>query len=198
MDDLAADVVAVLDALRITRTHYLGLSLGGMSGLGLAIHHASRLLSLCLCSARADAPPSMAAPWDERIATVLEHGGCAPLSQPTIERWFGVSFVNEQPALAERFLRDASTTSVAGFVGCALAIQSLDYLSQAAQIRLPTTLIAGASDAAFPQAMRELQSSIAGSHFDVIPRAGHLPHIDRPAAFNAAMLAHFERCTGAR
>ena len=42
--DLVADTIAVLDALQIERVHYVGLSLGGMSGFGLGIHHADRLL----------------------------------------------------------------------------------------------------------------------------------------------------------
>jgi 3-oxoadipate enol-lactonase len=53
-------------------------------------------------------------------------------------------------------------------------------------------MIVGANDGPLPQAMRELQGQIEGSELVVIPNAGHLPNIDQPAAFNAALLAHFE------
>ncbi len=193
MDGLAADTVAVLDALKISRAHYVGLSLGGMSGFGLGLRHAQRLLSLVLCDARADAPPAVAAPWDERIALAEKHGGCAPLAAPTIARWFGKRFLEDRPDVAQRLHSIAAATSVAGFVGCARAIQGLDYLSDAGAIGVPTTLIVGANDGVLPDAMRDLQARIAGSVLEIIPDAGHLPNIDQPSAFDAALLRHFER-----
>lgn len=56
MDDLVADTLAVMDAMNISKAHYMGLSLGGMSGVGLGIQHADRLLSMVLCDCRADMP----------------------------------------------------------------------------------------------------------------------------------------------
>ena len=190
MGDLVADTVAALDALKIERAHYIGLSLGGMSGLGLGIAHANRLLSLCICDARADAPPAVAAPWDERIAIALKDG-CAVLAQPTIERWFGTAFLDANPAIADRFRNTASATSAVGFIGSARAIQGLDYLSQLLVISTRTTLIVGANDGPLPQAMKDMQALISGAALEVIPGSGHLPNIDNPQAFNAAMLRHF-------
>jgi len=67
MDQLAADSVAVLDGLGIAKAHYVGLSLGGMSGFGVALNHTDRLLSLVVCDARADMPAAAGAVWNERI-----------------------------------------------------------------------------------------------------------------------------------
>lgn len=193
MDGLAADTVAVLDALGIAQAHYVGLSLGGMSGFALGIHHGARFLSLVLCDARADAPPAVAAPWDERIALAEQHGSCSPLAGPTIERWFGKEFVETNPTIAERFQTIAAATSVKGFVGCARAIQGLDYLAGVVGIDTPVHMIVGSKDGVLPDAMRALQPHIPGSTLELIPNAGHLPNIDQPAAFNAALLRHFAR-----
>lgn len=43
--DMADDVVAVLDAVAVSRAHVMGLSLGGMIVQQLAIHHPGRLLT---------------------------------------------------------------------------------------------------------------------------------------------------------
>jgi 3-oxoadipate enol-lactonase len=189
MDDLAADSVAVLDALGIEKAHYVGLSLGGMSGFGLGIHHAERLLSLCLCDARADMPPAAAAVWPERIEAASTQG-CAALAPSTLDRWFGAAFLQAQPELAQRFIATISNTSTAGFVGCAQALMGLDYLGRVGEITAPTTLIVGANDGPLPQAMQQLQGLIPGAALEVIADAGHLPNIDQPAAFNAALLRH--------
>jgi 3-oxoadipate enol-lactonase len=192
MADLVADSVAVLDALAIQQAHYIGLSLGGMSGFGLGLDHSHRVLSLLLCDARADMPAAAGAVWPERITTAQAQG-CAALAAPTLERWFGRAFLDAQPQLEQRFLATAAGTSVHGFVGCAQAIMGLDYLPRVADIRAPTTLVVGANDGPLPQAMADLQARIAGARLEVIPGAGHLPNIDQAAAFNAAMLRHFER-----
>lgn len=193
MDELAADTVAVLEALGIRSAHYVGLSLGGMSGFGFGILHSGRVLSLVLCDARADAPPEVALPWDDRIALAEQHASCAPLADPTIARWFGESFLKKRPDVGERFRSIARHTSVQGFVCSALAIQSLNYLGDVGNIKAPTTFIVGANDGVLPEAMRDIQARVSSSALDVIPNAGHLPNIDQPDAFNAALMRHFER-----
>jgi 3-oxoadipate enol-lactonase len=193
MDDLAGDTVAVLDALRIPKAHYVGLSLGGMSGFGLGIRHGHRLLSLALCDCRADAPPAFATPWDERIAIARKNHSCAPLAQSTIERWFGVPFIERNPSVATRFRAMAAATSVTGFTACAHAIQQLDYLAEVSQITAPTTLIVGANDSPLPAALYDIRALMPGAVLEIIENAGHLPNVDQPEAFNAALLRHFDR-----
>ena len=192
MDDLVADTVAVLDALRIERCHYVGLSLGGMSGFGLGLRHADRLLSLCLCDARADAPADFAALWDGRIATARAQG-CQALAIPTTERWFGKDFLAAHPSLARKFQTTAASTLTEGFVACAQAIQGLNYLPDLSRIHTPCTLLVGAKDLPLPQAMSDIQTRISGSVLEVIPDAGHLPNVDQPELFNAALLRHLAR-----
>jgi 3-oxoadipate enol-lactonase len=192
MDDLAADSVAVMDALQIDKVHYVGLSLGGMSGFGLGIHHADRLLSLCLCDARADAPPAFAAPWDERMA-IASQQGCAALAVSTTERWFGQAFLEAHPTLAQQFQADAAATSAEGFIGCARAIQQLNYLSELNRIHTACTLVVGANDGPLPQAMQDIQSRIPGSQLEVIAGAGHLPNIDQAERFDSVLLQHLQR-----
>ena len=51
-DLLVSDVVALMDAVGVETAHFVGLSLGGMIGLGAAIRHPERILSLASCDAR--------------------------------------------------------------------------------------------------------------------------------------------------
>lgn len=190
MDDLGADVVAVMDAIGLRQAHFLGLSLGGMCGFGLGIRHPDRFLSFVLCAARADAPPAVAAPWESRIAVATEAGSCSPLGASTLERWFGERFVAANPAIVSSLLDAAAGVQVEGFAACARAIQQMDYLSDVGRIRLPVTMIVGSNDGVLPDAMRNLQQLIPGSALHVVDGAGHLPNIDQPDTFNAALLRH--------
>ncbi|WP_454727232.1 MULTISPECIES: alpha/beta fold hydrolase [Cupriavidus] len=189
MEELMADTVAVWDALDLARVHYVGLSLGGMVGFGLGIHHASRLHSLFLCDARADAPLEVATPWDARIEQARA-AGCSALADATLERWFGLPFLAREPEIAARLRSIAASTSVVGFEGCARAIQGLNFLPDLSRIHTRTTLLVGANDGVLPEANRAIQRIIPHSRIEVIDGAGHLPNIDQPDHFNASLLRH--------
>jgi 3-oxoadipate enol-lactonase len=187
MSDLVADTIDVMNALDIDKAHYVGLSLGGMTGFGLALHHAKRFHQFILCDARADAPHAFSAPWDERIAIAKEQG-CAALAQTTIERWFGKDFAASQSTKANKLMNIAACTSVDGFVGCAKAIQGLDYLKQISNISTRTTLVVGSNDGPLPQAMADIAQQISGGALEIIQGGGHLPNIDQKDQFNLVLL----------
>jgi 3-oxoadipate enol-lactonase len=88
-------------------------------------------------------------------------------------------------------MADIARTQVSGFVGCAQSIQSLDYLSGVGSIRTPITLLVGANDGPLPSAMASIKDAISGAKLEVIADSGHLPNIDQPLRFNAAMMRHF-------
>ena len=190
MDDLVADTIAVMDALHIEKAHYMGLSLGGMSGVGLGIQHANRLISMVLCDCRADMPSPMGDVWNDRITSAINEG-CQSLAVATTERWFGVPFMEAHPVVGQAFRQTIASTTASGFVSCARAIQGLNYLEEVSHIKVPTTLIVGAKDGPLPQAMLEMQQRIEGAKMEIIPDAGHLPNIDQSVLFNAAMMRHF-------
>ena len=189
MDDLVGDNVVVLDTLGIGRAHFVGVSQGGMTGFGLGARHPERLESLCVVAARADAPAPFAAAWDERIALVLAQGVRA-LAQPTAERWFGQPFLDSNPLVARTLLACIGQTTAEGFVGCARAIQALDYLGELHRIDVRTSLLIGSRDEALLQPMREIAPLMPNATFEIIADAGHLPQLDQPDAVDAALLRH--------
>ncbi|MEA9568965.1 alpha/beta hydrolase [Polynucleobacter sp. AP-Nickl1-40-C4] len=188
MQDLVVDTIEAMNALNIEKAHYVGLSLGGMTGFGLALDYPNRFHQFIICDARADAPPAFSAPWDERI-DIAKESGCGALAQSTIERWFGKAFVEANPEAANKLLAIASDTSVNGFVGCARAIQGLNYLPNLNQISAPTTLLVGINDGPLPQAMADIQKLIPNSKLEVIEGSGHLPNIDNSTRFNDLLIS---------
>lgn len=190
MRQLGDDVIGLLDALDIERVHFVGLSLGGMIAFDLATRYPQRLSSAVICDARADSPASFVQPWDERIALAREQG-MKPLASPTIARWFGAGFRESEGARAiHRMICD---TPVEGFVGTARALQDFDFRAGLDRIDLPATLICGDSDGVLPDEMATLARRIPGAVLEMIPAAGHLPNIENPAAFDAALMRHFAR-----
>ncbi|VIO67539.1 3-oxoadipate enol-lactonase 2 [Bradyrhizobium ivorense] len=188
MDDLVADAVAALDHLGIARAHVIGVSQGGMTAFGLGVRHPDRILSLCVIAARADAPPPFAAAWDDRIALVRERG-IVPLAAPTADRWCGRAFLEAHPEIATALLGCIGETDPEGFIGCARAIQGLAYLDGVKRLTLPVTMIVGALDQLLVAPTTEL-AAVLGCRLTVIPDAGHLPQLHRPAEVDAEIERH--------
>jgi 3-oxoadipate enol-lactonase len=189
---LVQDVVKVLDHFSIDKAHFVGLSLGGMIGYGLALVYPERISSLIIASSRADAPDAFRTGWDERIAFVRQ-GGMKALAIPTVERWFTPEYLASHPETRARIAKMIEGTATAGFEGCARALQGLNYLPELRRIRVPTLLMAGARDGTIPDDMRAIHGKIGQSRFEVIADAGHIPNVEQAAAFNRIMMSFLEQ-----
>jgi 3-oxoadipate enol-lactonase len=187
-DTLIADVIALFDALEIKRAHFVGLSMGGMTAVGLAQKHASRLDRVIPCDCGGASTPQSAQQWAERIALAKDKGMEA-LVEPTLARWFPADFISGNKPAADRVRQMIRTTPLNGFIGCALALSDFDLRPGLGQIKNPTRFICGSKDAALP-GTKALHAGVPGSTMIEIEGAGHIANIDRPGPFTAA-LKHF-------
>lgn len=194
---LVQDVVKVLDHFGVKRAHFVGLSLGGMIGYGLALAYPQRVASLVISSSRADAPDAFRAGWDDRIAAV-QKGGMQALAMPTVERWFTPEYLAGHPQTRERIAAMIERTVPQGFEGCARALQGLNYLPELGRINAPTLLIAGARDGTIPEDMRAIHGQIAQSRFEVIADAGHIPNVEQAAVFNRIVVPFLEQAAAVK
>ena len=183
-DQLTADLTGLLDALKVERTHFVGLSMGGMIGQHFALAAPQRLERLVIANSTSRIPPEAGPLWDERIAIVRAQG-CAGVVEGTLGRWFTPGFRSSQPLEAARIAKLIADTPAAGYIGCAGAIRALDITARIGAIRAPTLVIAGADDPGTPPAMSEvIASTIPGARLDIIPSASHLSCIEQPETFN--------------
>jgi len=186
-DMLVADVVAIWDALDIAKSHFVGLSMGGMTAFGLAQDYADRLDRVVASNTRADAPPEFRDAWDGRIETV-EQNGMGPLANPTVERWCSDEFLASGSPKLDKMRAMVAGTSPTGFIGCARALQGLDYHRRIGEIDARAPFIAGAEDVATPaDNMRLMHEALSGSGFVEIASAGHLSNMEQPAAYTETL-----------
>ena len=186
-DDLVGDVIALMDHIGIARASYMGLSLGGMTGLGLALHHPDRFERIVCCDARADAPAGFVQSWDDRLAAI-EAGGLAAILSGTMDRWFVESWRAAHPDHLKRFEEAFLATALDGYRGCAAALKRLDYLKDLGRVRVPILYVVGEKDMGAPApAMRAMAEATPGSDFAIVPDAAHLANVDNAEAFNRAV-----------
>ncbi len=187
LEQLADDALALLRALGIARTHWLGLSMGGMIGQTLALRAPEVLASLILADTSSRIPPEARPLWDERIRTA-ETQGMAPLVEPTIERWFTKPFRERRPDVVDRVRAMIRRTDPRGYAGCCHAIKALDLTDRIGAITRPTLVIVGEEDPGTPvAASRVIHERIKGSALEIIPAAAHLSNLEQPEAFTGAV-----------
>ncbi|MGE0482645.1 MAG: 3-oxoadipate enol-lactonase [Gammaproteobacteria bacterium] len=189
---LGDDALALADALGIERFHFVGLSMGGMTALGLALDHADRLLSVTAANCVAGFPPEGRQTWADRIASVRQ-GGLEPLLDATLERWFTAPTRAARPEQMAAVRAMVAATPLEGYLGCCGAIQALDYAGRLGDIEVPMLFVAGTHDMGTPAAaMRAMHAAVAGAEYVELD-AAHVSNLERPAEFNAALEAFLAR-----
>ena len=192
-DLLVGDAVALLDQVGMEDTHFVGLSMGGMVGLGLALDHSARLLSLCACNSRAEATPEYKEGWSERVH-VVRTGGMDALVERTLRRWFTPAFLASPSPRLEKMRAMMRNTSPEGYCGCAAALQTLDYGRRLQYLKVPTLYVVGADDlGAPPSVVRTMHASTPGSRYVEIAHAGHISAVEQPDEFNHAIVSFIDR-----
>ena len=187
LEMLADDVLGLWDELGIKKSHFIGLSLGGMIAQSIALRYSDRLHSVAICDSRADCPEGYRSNWHQRIPEV-EEKGMEPLVEPTILRWFTEECRATQPEMMDKVRNMVRTTSSVGYIGCAHAILGLDYLSKLKTISLPAIFLVGAQDGGTPpEAAQAMHEEVTGSQYVEIDPAAHVSNMENPKAFNGAL-----------
>ncbi|MDP1527035.1 MAG: alpha/beta fold hydrolase [Rhodocyclaceae bacterium] len=187
-DLLAADAIALLDALQIEKASFVGISLGGMIGQAVALAAPQRIDKLVLADTTCAYPPEAQAAWPERIRQIAA-SGLEPLVLPTLERWFTAPYRAAHPEVIERIGALIRATPVAGYLGCCHAIAQLDFSARLKTLPMPALVVVGDSDPGIPLPLAQaLAVAISGAQLAVIPGAAHLANIEQADAFNQLLL----------
>lgn len=181
MDTLVSDAEAVVDALGLTNVAFVGLSIGGLIGQGLAARRPDVMRALVLMDTAAKiGSPEM---WGDRIAAV-QSGGLEPMGDAILDRWFAPEMRNDATRLAP-WRNMLIRTPVDGYVGCCAAIAGADFTASTAALTLPVMAMAGSEDGATTPELVEATAKLCNAAFHVIANAGHLPCVEAPETVGA-------------
>ena len=183
VEGLGRDALAILDALRIERVHWLGLSMGSIVGLWLLVHARERIGRAVLASTAAQIPgPDL---WNSRIQTARD-AGMDTVAMAAAERWFTKAFRDTHPEKVERVMEMVRTTPLPGYLAACAAGRDMDLREAIRSITNKVLVIAGRHDPSTPPGMGALvASSIEGAKF-VTLEASHMSNIEDEANFTKA------------
>ena len=178
-EDLAADVVSVIEHFGSTRAVLVGHSMGGIVAMTTALAHPERVAGLVLIGTASQSKQKVAE-WYERIALAGERDGSAGLAH----------------AIYGEKTRKVVSGDAQGIAHVTRALKSLysDPLTpKLAQIRCPVLLLVGEKDPMGPKASVIIAEELPDAQLEVIPDCGHWIHVEQPEAVLKAFDAWLPR-----
>lgn len=177
----SSDLLAILDAEGIARAALVCQSMGGWTGLPLAIHHPERVACLVLC----DTPGGL---YTDQIAQALARTGERIRSAGIdANAALAPSFPERRPEMAHLYAQ-ISALNVAALptaLAALLAEEARISPDELASYRTPTLVLAGEHDLLFPrEMMAHVAELIPGAELRDFPGCGHSTYFEDPRAFN--------------
>lgn len=189
MEEMAADVVALMDELGVVAPVVAGLSMGGYVALALAREYAERVGALVLADTRAQADTEEGRLAREETAQRALRDGMETIADAMLPKLLAPSTLSDRPDLVERVRTMILNTDPEGAAsalrGMALRRDQTDCLPT---IQAPTLILVGSEDSITPPPdSASMHDRIMGSRLEVIEGAAHLSNIERPAEFNRVL-----------
>jgi 3-oxoadipate enol-lactonase/4-carboxymuconolactone decarboxylase len=156
-----------------------------MIGQWLGANAPERLTRLVLANTSASVD---AAVFEQRRVTVLDKG-FEVVVDTAISRFFSPRVLAAGGGDVDWARRAVLANDRIGYAGCCAAIRDFDGRPLLPRIGVPTLVISGDQDASMPyeQHGQPLARAIPGA-VEVVLKAGHIANLERPRAFNAAVL----------
>jgi 3-oxoadipate enol-lactonase len=197
MRELADDVWSLLDRRGIGEAAVVGLSMGGLVAMEMALAHPDRTWALGLVATTAEPPTD--GERSERLAMAdrVEAAGMAPLVEAMAPRLFGPEPDRELVTHVHEMMSSNNPR------GAAAALRGRasrpDYRAGLRDLRTPSFVCTGACDTwSTPEVTRELVDCLQEPRTLALPNVGHLPNVERPDAFSRALGAFLDSASGAK
>ena len=195
MAELAEDIGYFLDEMSITSYSMIGLSLGGLWAVPLALRRPEQLQNLVLMGVYLGENPEVQTEACLAMLQQIEDEGCIPeeVIDACVTLYFGETALGQQPELGARLrksLRDWKSENIHTLyqIGRGLFLRP-DLLDAIPTIQCPTFVISGDEDGlrTFEEA-QEMVKLLPDVRWIRLSKTGHLPPLEQPEAFADLLL----------
>lgn len=184
------DAVALLEALGVSRTHFVGLSMGGFVGMRVAARRPDLVNKLILIETSNDPEPVQNVSRYRLLTTIFKLMGPRLIANRVGAIMLGRSILRDDSRKADvaRFVKLMTRRrdvwrAINGVIDRAGVARS-----ELSRIVAPTLVVVGDEDVATPLAKaQQIAGAIPGARLVSIPRAGHSSTVEEPAAVTAAI-----------
>src|SRR5712691_4887305 len=203
MDACTEDLEMLWDHLGVETTHLAGYSMGGRLALHVAATRPERIASLLTIAAHAgldDDAREGRRRGDEALAERIETDGL----EAFVDHWSSLPLFagleRRGPGFIAQARAERMTNHVAG-LACSLRGMGAGVMEplwqKLAHATFPCTFVAGQLDHGYVSSARRLAATVPDGHAEVVLRAGHAVHQERPDAFARVLANHLAAAAAA-
>jgi pimeloyl-ACP methyl ester carboxylesterase len=195
MEAFAADLMGLLDRRGIDRAVVAGLSMGGQIAMECARLYPARVSALVLAATFPRAETVEGQQARRAMADRLEREGMSGYADETLPRMIAPASITALPDVAAHVLSMMRAAPPAG-AAAALRGRALrpPYEDTLRQFDGPALIVAGTEDAFTTRAdVDAMHGALAHSELVWMEGVGHMPNLERPEAFIAALLRFLRR-----
>ena len=201
MDACMEDLLALWDDLGVERTHLAGYSMGGRLALHVAARRPDRVLSLLTIGAHAgleEAAREGRRRGHEGLAERIEKEGI----EAFVAYWAALSLFTGLERRGPSYVAELRAERLQNHVtGLACSLRGMGagamepVWNELGQVTFPCTFVAGQQDHGYVASARRLAATVRNGKFEIVPRAGHAVHQERPDAFARLLASHLAAAT---
>jgi len=194
IDDFAADVIDLADALHLQDAVIGGVSMGGYVAFAMFRHAPRYFQGIVLADTKAPGDTPEAVDGRKKMLDLVHQKGSAAVADEMIPKLLGETTRRTRPDVVERVRALVLSNSPEAIAGAIRALMTRpDSTPLLSTIHCPALILVGDEDLVTPKAAAdEMHHGIAGSQLAVISGAGHLSNLERPDAFNDALARFLE------
>lgn len=191
LEDLAGDWLAILDREGGGRAVLIGLSMGGMTAMRLALRAPSRVAGMVLIDSNGDEEEKGKRFQYALMEMVYRRFGLiGPLARRVATLMLGETTRHRRPEVFEELKQMVARHDHAQVPHALRAVfKRGPILDRLSAIACPTLVLVGDEDRATPVVKSErLAAAIPGARLDVVPGVGHLSAMEDPDAIASRVL----------
>jgi pimeloyl-ACP methyl ester carboxylesterase len=187
LDLYAADIVALLDALRVERAALVGFSLGGMVALAVAAARPDRIAAAVFaCCTTHSTPAGEAA--TEAMLDRAGKAGARRFAEEQAEAIWSAGWAASHPRAVAGFVEWRAAMDQAALACAFRATYGADLRPWLGRITVPARVIVADSDRFVPVAAgAALAGALPAADLVVVEDAGHMVSIEQPERFDRAL-----------
>lgn len=203
MEAATEDLVAIWEELDLGRVDLVGYSMGGRLALHVAARRPERVASLLTIGAHAGLEESAREgrrEGDEALAERIEKEGI----EPFVDYWGSLPLFAGLTRRGDSYLAEVRAERLKNHMaGLACSLRGMGagvmepLWDELGRVTAPCTFVAGQLDHGYVASARRLAASVPHGRVEIVPRAGHSVHQERPDAFARILANHLAAAAAA-
>lgn len=196
MESMADELHQLLQQIGALPCVIGGLSMGGYIALAFAEMFAADLKGFILVDSKTEADPQAAKENRQKLADLATHSGAAPVAAQMMPKMLAPSAFADNPEVVntmQQIMESVPPLTIAN--ACYAMRDRPDRTALLSTFTFPSLIVLGESDALIPVSMgQSMKELMPNGQLAVIPKAGHMPPLELPEAFNDVVRQFIARC----